>query len=80
MLRTIFDTMDINKDGILQLSEAIIGLRETPGVDEEMISNWADNTDSDLNGEIDFEEFFSAMMCNEKVSQGWLNRKNIYFV
>jgi len=70
MLRTIFDTMDINKDGILQLSEAIIGLRETPGVDEEMISNWADNTDSDLNGEIDFEEFFSAMMCHEKFSQG----------
>jgi len=70
MLRTIFDTMNINKDGILQLSEAIIGLLETPGVDEEMISNLADNTDSDLNGEIDFEEFFSAMMCHEKVSQG----------
>jgi len=70
MLRTIFDTMNINKDGILQLSEAIIGLLETPGVDEEMISNWADNTDSDLNGEIDFEEFFSAMMCHEKFSQG----------
>jgi len=70
MLRTIFDTMDINKDGLLQLSEAITGLRETSGLDEEMISNWADNTDSDLNGEIDFEEFFTAMMCNEKVSQG----------
>jgi serine/threonine protein kinase len=40
MLRTIFDTMDINKDGSLQLSEAIIGLRETPGLDEGMISSW----------------------------------------
>jgi serine/threonine protein kinase len=40
MLRTIFDTMDINKDGSLQLSEAITGLRETPGLDEGMISSW----------------------------------------
>ena len=43
MLRTIFDTMDINKDGSLQLSEAIIGLRETPGLDEGMISSWVRN-------------------------------------
>jgi len=40
MLRTIFDTMDLNKDGFLQLSEAITVLRETPGLDEDMISAW----------------------------------------
>jgi len=62
MLRTIFDTMDINKDGVLQLSEAITVLRETPGLDEDMISGWADKADIDLNGEIDFEEFCAAMM------------------
>lgn len=40
MLRKIFDTMDTNKDGVLQLSEAITCLRETPGLDEDMISGW----------------------------------------
>eukprot|EP00536_Pseudo-nitzschia_multiseries_P001041 jgi/Psemu1/300484/fgenesh1_kg.13_\ len=61
-LRKIFDSMDINHDGVLQLSEAITVLRETPGLDEDMISGWADKADIDLNGEIDFEEFCAAMM------------------
>ena len=39
-LRTIFDTMDLNKDGFLQLSEAITVLKETPELDEDMISIW----------------------------------------
>jgi serine/threonine protein kinase len=39
-LRIIFDTMDLNKDGFLQLSEAITVLRETPELDEDMISLW----------------------------------------
>lgn len=39
-LRIIFDTMDLNKDGFLQLSEAIAVLRETPQLDEDMISMW----------------------------------------
>jgi len=39
-LRIIFDTMDLNKDGFLQLSEAITVLRETPELDEDMISIW----------------------------------------
>lgn len=60
-LRTIFDTMDLNKDGFLQLSEAITVLKETPELDEDMISIWADKADIDLNGEIDFEEFCMAM-------------------
>lgn len=60
-LRIIFDTMDLNKDGFLQLSEAITVLRETPELDEDMISVWADKADMDLNGEIDFEEFCMAM-------------------
>lgn len=60
-LRTIFDTMDLNKDGFLQLSEAITVLKETPELDEDMISIWADKADIDLNGEIDFEEFCTAM-------------------
>ena len=40
MLQTIFDTMDLNHDGTVQLSEAIAVLRETPGIDEEAISIW----------------------------------------
>ena len=64
MLRTIFDTMDINNDGTLCISEVLIGLRETPGLDEHMISSWADKTDTDLNGVIDFEEFCAGMMHN----------------
>jgi len=63
-LRIIFDTMDLNKDGFLQLSEAITVLRETPELDEDMISLWADKADIDLNGEIDFEEFCIAMTGN----------------
>ena len=39
-LRIIFDIMDLNKDGFLQLSEAIAVLRETPQLDEDMISTW----------------------------------------
>lgn len=39
-LRIIFDTMDLNKDGFLQLSEVIAVLRETPQLDEDMISLW----------------------------------------
>ena len=39
-LRVMFDTMDLNKDGFLQLSEAIAVLRETPELDEDMISSW----------------------------------------
>jgi len=43
-LRKIFDSMDINNDGVLQLSEAITVLRETPGLDEDMISAWVRET------------------------------------
>lgn len=39
-LRIIFDIMDLNKDGVLQISEAIAVLRETPQLDEDMISSW----------------------------------------
>jgi len=70
-LRIIFDTMDLNRDGFLQLSEAIAVLRETPELDEDMISIWADKADLDLNGEIDFEEFCTAMTgSHRKVSHG----------
>jgi len=68
-LRSIFDTMDLNKDGMLQLSEAIAVLRETPELDEEMIYAWADKTDIDLSGEIDFEEFCTAMTCTDNISK-----------
>eukprot|EP00531_Pseudo-nitzschia_arenysensis_P013952 CAMPEP_0116145688 /NCGR_PEP_ID=MMETSP0329-20121206/16742_1 /TAXON_ID=697910 /ORGANISM="Pseudo-nitzschia arenysensis, Strain B593" /LENGTH=37 /DNA_ID= /DNA_START= /DNA_END= /DNA_ORIENTATION= len=37
--------MDLNKDGSLQLSEVIAVLRETPQLDEDMISMWADKAD-----------------------------------
>jgi len=65
ILRKIFDAIDLNKDGVLQLSEAITVLRETPGLNEEMISGWADKTDTDLDGEIDFEEFCTVMTSQE---------------
>ena len=40
VLRSLFDKMDLNKDGTVQLSEAIHLLREMDGIDEQVISAW----------------------------------------
>merc|ERR1712183_515744 len=64
-LKKIFDAIDLNGDNVLQISELIAVLGETPGLDIDLISAWADKSDTDLNGVIDFEEFCLAMLTKK---------------
>ncbi len=59
-LRIIFDIMDLNKDGFLQLSEAIAVLRETPQLDEDMISTWVSDLLLVVVVEKDYQKYTSC--------------------
>jgi len=60
-LRQVFDSMDLDGDGKLQISELRQALKNFLGMDENAISAWADAVDSNMDGTIDFDEFCRAM-------------------
>jgi len=60
-LRQIFVAIDLNGDGLLQMSELREVLGYCNGIGNEQITKWVDSIDTDLSGGVDFEEFKKAM-------------------
>lgn len=74
-LRSIFLSLDENKDGTLSKAELLKGFKEGLGMNIrfEEINLILDSIDTDQNGEISYQEFLSSVIDNKKV----INRKNL---
>ena len=69
-LNEMFFAMDVSKDGMIQKSEFIEGIKLMKGklnYTEEELTNMFDQVDTDKSGSIDYTEFIKAAMSKKKI-------------
>eukprot|EP00980_Cylindrotheca_fusiformis_P012105 scaffold2923_cov121-Cylindrotheca_fusiformis.AAC.15 len=60
-LKRIFQSLDANQNGTVEISELLSALHDNHGLDTGAISEWADRADRNYNGRIEFEEFCNVL-------------------